>query len=120
MIGRGGIGVDNIDCDAAAERGVYVVNVPEYCQEEVSNHTLLLIFALQRDLVTYNETLKQGTWNKRIGDVNIHRLQERTLGLVGFGTIARHVASKSQALGMDVIARDPYVNEESIAEHGAT
>lgn len=120
VIGRGGIGVDNIDCDAAAERGVYVVNVPKYCQEEVSDHTLLLVLALQRDLVTYNETLKEGTWNKRIGNVDVHRLQERTLGLVGFGTIAHHVALKAQGLGMDVIARDPYVDEESIAEHGVT
>lgn len=117
-IARCGIGVDELDLDAASERGTYVVNVPSYCEEEVSEHTLLLILALERGLVGYETDLKHGRWEKQIGSTSIHRLRSRTLGLVGFGTIARLVAKKAQAFGMDVIASDPYVSADEMQEFG--
>ncbi|WP_433632607.1 C-terminal binding protein [Halomicrococcus sp. NG-SE-24] len=118
IIARCGIGVDKIDLAAAAEQGTYVVNVPSYCEEEVSEHALLLILALERNLVSYDADLKRGRWEKGIGSIPIHRLRTRTLGLVGFGTIARLVAKKAQALGMDVIATDPYVNADEMRDYG--
>ncbi|WP_170977363.1 C-terminal binding protein [Halorussus salinisoli] len=118
IIARCGIGVDKIDLDAAAEQGTYVVNVPSYCEEEVSEHALLLVLALERNLIGYDADLKRGRWEKGVGSMPIHRLGTRTLGLVGFGTIARLVAEKAQALGMDVVATDPYVDADEMEDHG--
>lgn len=120
VIARCGIGVDRIDTETAAKRGIYVVNVPDYCQDEVAEHTLLLLLALTRNLVEYDSTLKVGVWERRVPDTEIHRLSSSTLGLVGFGSIARTVARKAQAFGVDVVASDPYVDESEMAPHGAS
>ena len=115
VIARCGIGVDKLDIEAAAEQGTYVVNVPSYCEREVAEHTLLLILALERNLVGYDTALKNGQWEKHIGSMSIHRLRSRTLGLVGFGTIARLVAKRAQAFDMDVIASDPYIDADELS-----
>lgn len=117
-LARCGIGVDMIDHETAAEHGLWVVNVPEYCQEEVAEHTLLLMLALQRDLVSYHRNLKEGRWDRRLMTGSVHRMSARTVGLVGFGSIARRVAERVNALGMDVLAADPYVDAEEMAEYG--
>lgn len=118
IIARCGIGVDALDTDRAAERGMYVVNVPVYCQDEVSEHTLLLLLALQRKLTTYHEPMTDGVWAQDVTTPTVHRLRGQTLGLVGFGTIARLVAEKANAFGMDVVASDPFVEAEAMAEAG--
>lgn len=118
VLARCGIGVDVIDHERAAEQGMYVVNVPEYCQEEVADHTLLSILALQRDLVPYNEALHAGRWDRRLSTASVQRTSTQVLGLVGFGSIARRVAERASALGMDVIATDPEVNAQTMADHG--
>lgn len=118
VIARCGIGVDKLDLNAATEQGTYIVNVPSYCEEEVSEHAMLFVLALERNLIGYDSDLKQGRWEKHIGSLPIHRLGTRTLGLVGFGTIARLVAEKAQAFGMDVIASDPYIDAEEMEAHG--
>lgn len=118
VIARCGIGVDKLDFEAAAEHGTYVVNVPSYCEAEVSEHALLLVLALERNLIGYDTDLKQGRWQKHIGSLPVHRLGSRTLGLVGFGTIARLVAEKARVFGMDVVATDPYVDAEEMAAAG--
>lgn len=110
VIARCGIGVDALDTDRAAERGTYVVNVPEYCQDEVSEHAVLLMLALQRNLVEYDGALKDGVWAQDVRSSSVRRLRGRTLGLMGFGSIARLVAEKARAFGMEVIASDPYVD----------
>lgn len=110
VIARCGIGVDQIALDAAAEQGTYVVNVPNYCEMEVAEHTLLFVLALERNLIDYDTCLKRGQWERDVESTSVHRLRTRTLGLVGFGSIARLVASRARALGMDVIATDPYVD----------
>lgn len=109
VIARCGIGVDQLDVDRAAERGIYVVNVPTYCQNEVSEHAILLMLALQRNLTAYDAALKGGTWEQGVQNT-VHRLRGQTLGLIGYGTIARLVAEKALAFGMDVVASDPYVD----------
>jgi D-3-phosphoglycerate dehydrogenase len=118
IVARCGIGVDALDTERAAERGIYVVNVPVYCQDEVSEHTLMLLLALQRNLTTYDSAMKEGVWAQDVTTPTVHRLRGQTLGLVGFGTIARLVAEKARAFGMDVVASDPYVDATEMADAG--
>jgi D-3-phosphoglycerate dehydrogenase len=116
-IGRYGIGVDNIDVQAATERGIAVINVPSYCEEEVSDHTLAFILAWARKIVHYNTEIRQGVWDWKSGRP-IRRLQGQTLGLLGFGKIAKLVAKKAKCFGFKVIAYDPYVPNEIFTEVG--
>lgn len=118
IVARCGIGVDAIDTERAAERGIYVVNVPRYCQDEVSEHAIMLVLALQRNLVEHDAALKDGVWARDVTGGGIHRLRGQTLGLVGFGTIARLVAEKAEAFGMEVVASDPYVDDREMREAG--
>lgn len=117
-IARCGIGVDHVDLEAATDAGMYVLNVPDYCLEEVSTHAVMLALSLERDLRAYDASLRAGEWEKRIGDANVRRLSTLTVGLVGFGAIARRVAAKFRAFGADVIAADPYVDAAEMAERG--
>jgi D-3-phosphoglycerate dehydrogenase len=117
VISRTGIGVDNVDLEAATAKGIVVTRVPDYCIDEVSDHALGLLFALARKIPLANSAVHAGQWS--VGLVNpLHRLRGRTLGLVGFGQIPRALAPKAQALGLSVIAYDPYVSEEAMAADG--
>ena len=115
---RCGIGVDPIDCEAAAEHGMYVANVPSYCESEVSDHALAFILALNRRLRSYDAAMHAGRWEKGVGEFPVRRSGGRTLGLIGFGRIARLLAEKASALDMAVVAVDPYVDAETMADHG--
>ena len=116
-IGRYGIGVDNIDVAAATKRGIAVVNVPSYCEDEVSDHALAMLLAWARKIPHYTEEIRRGTWDWKTGRP-IHRLRGQVLGLLGFGKIARLLARKAQALGLRVIAHDPYLPEEVFSQAG--
>lgn len=118
VIARCGIGVDALDTERAAERGMYVVNVPVYCQDEVSEHAVMLLLALQRNLLEYHGALEDGVWAQDVRTQSIHRLRGQTLGLMGFGMIARLVAEKARAFGMDVVASDPYVGAAEMEAKG--
>ncbi|MFB5662305.1 C-terminal binding protein [Alteribacillus sp. HJP-4] len=115
VISRYGVGVNTIDIDAATERGIIVANVTDYCMDEVSDHALALIMACSRKVTLLNNAVKSGNWDYKAG-VPIFRLRGRTLGLVGFGKIPQTLAVKAQALGLKVIAHDPYVNKETARE----
>ena len=104
------IGYDNVDVEAAAEAGIVVTNVPGYCVEEVSDHTLALILACARDLVRLHDNVRQGKWE--IGDARPVRLRGKALGIVGLGGIGRLVARKAQGFGMRLIGHDPFVPED--------
>ncbi|MCL6450955.1 MAG: C-terminal binding protein [Acetobacteraceae bacterium] len=117
IIARYGIGVDNVDLGAATRRGIYVTNVPDYCVEEVADHTMALLLALARKVVRLNATAKSGVWDFR-GLRPFFRLRGRILGLVGFGKIPRAVAARARAFGLEVWAYDPYVPAEEAARHG--
>jgi len=119
IVSRTGIGFDNVDLDAATERGVYVTNVPDYCIPEVSDHTLAHLLALERKVVDYNGRVKAGEWDVGAGRT-MRRIDGQTLGLIAFGDIARAVAEKAGALGMDVIAHDPYLDESDVADTAVT
>jgi D-3-phosphoglycerate dehydrogenase len=118
IVARYGIGTDNVDVEAAVERGIAVTNVPDYCIEEVSTHALAMILALQRELPVYDRSVADGAWEREAAPP-IHRLSERTVGVVGLGDIGRAVAEKAAALGPTVVASDPYVDAETAADHGA-
>ncbi len=112
-IGRYGIGVDNIDVNAATAKGIAVINVPSYCEEEVSDHALAMLLAWTRKVVHYTNEIRQGHWDWKSARP-IYRLQDKVLGLLGFGKIARLLARKAQAVGLKVIAHDPYVPAEKM------
>jgi D-3-phosphoglycerate dehydrogenase / 2-oxoglutarate reductase len=117
IIARYGIGVDTIDVAAATERGILVTNVPDYCIDEVSDHALALILGLTRRILRLDRAVRSGGWN--VGDASpMHRLRGQRLGLVGFGRIARALATKAEAVGFVVLATDPYVDDEAIAAAG--
>ena len=118
IIARYGIGLDTIDVDAATEAGIVVTNVPDYCIDEVSDHALALIMALTRGIVRLDRRVHAGSWSP-MDAAPLHRLRGRTLGLIGFGRIARSLAEKASAIGFRVLAFDPFLPDEAIADAGA-
>ena len=116
-IGRFGLGVDNIDIPAAAERGITVTYVPDYCMQEVSDHAMALLLALARKIPHSNALVQAGRWEVP-ALVPIHRLAGRVLGLVGFGNIPRELAPKAKAFGLRVVAHDPYVSQQAVTAAG--
>lgn len=118
VISRYGIGVDNIDVDAATEQGIPVTNVPDYCLEEVSVHALTMWLALARGLSTYDAAVATGDWNRGAA-APIHRLSTRTVGVVGYGAIGRAVGERAAGLGADVVASDPFLDKDDVADDPA-
>ena len=116
-IGRFGLGVDNIDIAAAAKIGITVTYVPDYCMQEVSDHTMALLLALARKVPQSNALVQAGRWDMP-AVVPIHRLAGRVLGLVGFGNIPRALAPKAKAFGLRVVAHDPYASQHALAAAG--
>ncbi len=110
MIIRYAIGVDNIDLQAASERGIYVVNVPDYGIDEVSTHTVCLILAAMRKLPQTIRDVRAGKWNYALVKP-LRRTMGSTLGLIGLGRIPSSVAQKMAGFGMRILAYDPYVSQ---------
>jgi len=117
-VGRYGIGVDSIDLDAASAHGVPVVNVPDYCIEEVPTHTLTLLLACVRKIPSYDRAIKGGEWNWTAGKP-IRRVTGATLGLVGFGKLPRRLIELVDGFDLDVLVYDPYVDAADIEAVGA-
>src|SRR5580765_724755 len=109
VIGRFGLGVDNIDIKTAAERGITVTYVPDYCMAEVSDHAMALLLALARKVPYSNALVQAGRWEMP-AVVPLRRLAGQMLGLIGFGNIPRAVAPKAKAFGLEVITHDPFVS----------
>ena len=118
IIARYGIGVDNVDLAAASKARILVTNVPDYCVDEVSDHALALVLSLARKIVAADAGVKSGNWSVT-AHAGIRRLRGQTLGLLGFGKIAKALASKAQPLGMKALVYDPYLEAELISRHGA-
>jgi len=110
IIARYGIGVDTIDLEAATKAGIIVTNNPTYCIEEVAEHTMALMLACARKVALYDRLVRGGRWEVPPGKP-MFRLQGRTLGLVGFGNIARQVAVRAAAFGMRILFADPFVKQ---------
>jgi len=116
-IGRFGLGVDNIDIAVAAERGITVTYVPDYCMQEVSDHAMALLLALARKVVFSNHLVQSGRWEMP-AVVPVRRLEGQVLGLVGFGNIPRRVTPKAQAFGLRVLTFDPFVAPDALRDAG--
>lgn len=112
VIGRFGLGVDNIDIPAAAQLGITVTYVPDYCLREVSDHTMAMVLALARKIPFSNSLVQSGRWEVP-PIVPLRRLEGQVLGLIGFGNIPRAVAPKAKAFGFKVITHDPYVSVDA-------
>ena len=106
IVARLGVGLDNIDVEAATRRGAWVSNVPDYCVEEVADHATALILAWARGIVHFDRDVKAGHW--RPASARLERVRNLTVGIVGYGRIGRMTARKLRGLGMRVIAHDPY------------
>ncbi|HVM44691.1 MAG TPA: hydroxyacid dehydrogenase [Candidatus Thermoplasmatota archaeon] len=118
VVGRAGVGVDNIDVTAAKERGVAVVNAPLAASNAVAELTLAHMLALARQIPRADRSTKEGRWEKKA--LMGIELQGRTLGLLGVGRIGGRVAELCKAFGMSVVVYDPYVSAERAAELGVT
>ncbi|TWB45914.1 C-terminal binding protein [Nitrospirillum pindoramense] len=108
IIARYGIGVDTIDLDAATDAGIIVTNNPTYCVEEVADHTVALLLSAARKTALLDRTVRDGRWDV-MAAAPMRRLSTQTLGLVGFGNIARRVATRMAAFGVAVLWYDPFV-----------
>jgi D-3-phosphoglycerate dehydrogenase len=108
-----GVGHDHIDLHEAERRGVIVAHVPDYCTEEVADHTMALLLAVARGIGRGHALVRGGGWGVD-GVGPLHRLRGRVLGLVGFGRIARAVAARGHAFGLAVVAYDPALSQVSL------
>ncbi len=111
VIGRFGIGVDNIDLVAAGEKGITVCYAPVYCLDEVSDHAMALLLACARKIPFANKCASEGRWEMP-AVVPIGRFRGKTIGLIGLGNIPQKIVGKAQAFGINVIASDPYCPED--------
>ena len=111
------VGFDHVDVEAATARGVWVCNVPDYCIEEMADHSIALLLALARGVVELDRSVREGGWDHRAAG-RLGRLAVVRLGIVGYGRIGRAVAARALALGMDVVAFDPLLEPDAIASTG--
>ena len=116
VIARYGVGVDTVDLLAASDLGIVVSNVPDYGTNEVSDHALAMMLCLTRKVPQANAQIKRGQWDFRLM-YPVHRHQVQTIGIVGVGRIGQAMAHKTHALGMKVVAYDPYVNPDSLPDY---
>ena len=109
MVGRAGIGVDNIDINAATARGIAVVNAPNGNVRAAAEHTIALLFALSRNIPQAHNLLHEGVWGKNhfMGT----EIAGKTLGIIGLGKVGTQVALRARGLGMEVIAHDPFIEQ---------
>lgn len=117
VVGRYGIGVDSVDITAATEHGVQVVNVPDYCVDEVPTHTLALLLNCARNITRYDHEVKDGTWDWTTGKP-IGQVAGSTLGLVGFGKLPHRLLELVEGFGFEVLVYDPYIDTEAIESAG--
>ncbi|KAA8884800.1 C-terminal binding protein [Nocardia colli] len=119
VIARSGVGIDNLNAPLLGGTGIVSFNVPDYCVDEVSTHTLALLLALERKVCTQDRLVKTNQWNIHAGGVP-RRVSACTAGIIGFGRIGRATARKLQAFYQTIIAYDPYVSADLMAGYGVT
>ena len=117
VVGRAGIGVDNIDVAAATELGILVVNAPTANLLSAAEHTFALILAVARNIAAADADIKSGAWNrKKFVGAELHG---KTLGVIGFGRIGRQVARRARAFDMRLVAYDPFLDDEAVRRENA-
>lgn len=116
IIGRAGVGVDNIDLDSATQKGIIVVNSPDGNTMAASEHTVALMLALARNIAPAATSTKEGKWDR--SKFTGTELYKKTLGVIGFGKIGTHVAEVALALGMKVVVYDPFTSKDVVEKFG--
>ncbi len=119
VVGRFGVGVDNIAVDVATELGIAVTYVPDYCVDEVSSHAMALLLAWNRRITLFNQAVKSEGWESLKLGMPMPRLRGKKLGVIGFGRIGRSTCAKARAFGMEVLAYSPSLTEDDATAHGA-
>ncbi|MDD1437381.1 phosphoglycerate dehydrogenase, partial [Dolichospermum sp. ST_sed10] len=116
IIGRAGVGVDNVDVPAATRKGIVVVNSPEGNTIAAAEHALAMMLSLSRHVPDANASVKRGEWDRKsfVGS----EVYKKTLGVVGLGKIGSHVASVAKAMGMKLLAYDPFISTERAEQLG--
>jgi D-3-phosphoglycerate dehydrogenase len=117
VISRYGIGLDMIDLKGADEERIPVAYVPDYCVDEVSNHAISLILSSERRLLIFDRNIRNGDWGMK-NIYPIHRFNEKTIGLLGFGRLAQAVATKLKGFGVRILAYDPFLDEDFMKSRG--
>ncbi|SEK31203.1 C-terminal binding protein [Haloferax larsenii] len=117
VVARAAVGFENIDVEAATDRGVVVTNVPSYCTDEVATHSVALLLSCIRATPAYDRGVRAGEWPATPGR-ELHRMKGRTLGFLSFGAIAQRTAELCSGFGLDFVAYDPYVDDDTLAEYG--
>lgn len=120
VIVRYGIGVDNVDLEAARQRNIPVCNVPDYCIDEVADHTLSFILAMTRQVVANSQAVRGGQWKLAVPLAAMKNLRDQTVGIVGFGRIGREVARRLAAFKCRLLVFDPMVPAADIERSGGT
>ncbi len=111
------VGYDHVDLEAAARRGIWVCNCPDYCVEEMADHALVMLLDLLRGVTILDHDVRAGRWDHTAAGP-LHRIAGTRLGVIGFGRIGRALAARARALGVEVWATDPYVPDELVAREG--
>ncbi len=119
VICRYGIGVDNVDVPAATERGIIVANVPDFCFDQVADTAMSLILSVPRKVHHLNTLVHQGIWNKDAAKP-IHNFRGATLGIFAFGNIGRNICKRAVPFGFRIIAHDPYLTPQQVADYPVT
>ncbi len=117
IVSRYGVGLDNIAVDHATNLGILVTNVPDFCVDEVSDHTMALLLACARSIVKFARATHDGVWDLHVGKP-LPRLRGQTLGLIGFGNLARAVVPKALGFGLEIIAYTPRIAQDALAPFG--
>lgn len=125
VISRYGVGLDNVDLEAATDNGIVVTHYPQYCTSEVADHAMSLLLALNRRIVELDHDLREGAWEQRGAATTqilrgpVPALRTLTLGIVGFGRIGQAVAKRAAPFGPRLLVSDPYVTDDVVADAGA-
>jgi D-3-phosphoglycerate dehydrogenase len=116
IIGRAGVGVDNIDVEAATQRGIIVINAPEGNMISAAEHTIAMMMAMSRNIPQANQSMRAGKWDRKLF-MGVE-VRGKTLGVVGLGRIGTEVAKRAQGMEMNIMAYDPFISEERAADLG--
>ena len=116
LISKHGVGLDSVDIDGASERGIVVCNTPQANSRTVAEATIMLLLATRRNVVQADQAVRAGDWNARADwdRFRRHTIEDDTLGLYGFGNIAREVAKMAVGMGMRCVTYDPYIRDEDL------
>jgi D-3-phosphoglycerate dehydrogenase len=116
IIGRAGVGVDNIDIEAATQRGIIVINAPEGNMISAAEHTIAMMMAMSRNIPQANQSMREGKWDRKLF-MGVE-VRGKTLGVVGLGRIGTEVAKRAQGMEMNILAYDPFISEERATDLG--